>query len=340
MEHTIQVQKEDMIFNVLSIGEVKSGETANATITGKEPNQILNLTLPKGETGAIGATGAKGDKGDTPIKGTDYWTTSDKQEIVNSVLTEVDIPTSISDLTNDSGFITNAVNDLVNYYLKSESYNKAEVNTLINNITKATISIVDTLPETGESNVIYFVKTVADEDTSKKNNFYDEYAWISNNWEPIGSTDVDLTGYATESWVNTQIANFLTEAQVNTLITNALTNYSCTETDPTVPSCVKSITQETINNWNSKDILPEIGSYSLLANTSNINGKPNNYVIYAIASSNNTIAKRSAAGTLKANNAVESNDLVTLSQLNAIFTLEGATLNITTTNPSTISEEA
>lgn len=31
------------------------------------------------------------------------------------------IPTATSDLTNDSGFITNAVNDLVNYYTKSES---------------------------------------------------------------------------------------------------------------------------------------------------------------------------------------------------------------------------
>lgn len=30
--------------------------------------------------------GLKGDKGDTPVKGTDYWTAADKQEIVNDVL--------------------------------------------------------------------------------------------------------------------------------------------------------------------------------------------------------------------------------------------------------------
>lgn len=30
--------------------------------------------------------GLKGDKGDTPVKGTDYWTAADKQEIVNSVI--------------------------------------------------------------------------------------------------------------------------------------------------------------------------------------------------------------------------------------------------------------
>lgn len=45
-----------------------------------------------GAPGAQGAQGEKGDKGDpgtpgkTPIRGTDYWTEADKQEIVNNVL--------------------------------------------------------------------------------------------------------------------------------------------------------------------------------------------------------------------------------------------------------------
>lgn len=171
------------------------------------------------------------------------------------------------DIPDVSSFITNSVNDLINYYLKNDTYSKAEVNTLVNNITKVTISIVDTLPTTGESNIIYFVPK-----TGGANDVYDEYVWITNAWEHIGSTSVDLTGYATESWVNTQIANFLTEAQVNALITNALTSYALksevpnkvsqlqndtgfitgyTETDPTVPSYIKSITEEDITNWNN-----------------------------------------------------------------------------------------
>lgn len=40
----------------------------------------------KGDTGATGATGAKGNKGDTPVKGTDYWTAADKEEMVDDVL--------------------------------------------------------------------------------------------------------------------------------------------------------------------------------------------------------------------------------------------------------------
>lgn len=171
------------------------------------------------------------------------------------------------DIPDISSFITNSVNDLINYYLKNDTYSKAEVNTLVNNITKVTISIVDTLPATGDSNVIYFVPK-----TGSTNDVYDEYVWISDAWEHIGSTSADLTGYATESWVNTQIANFLTEAQVNALITNALTSYALksevpnkvsqlqndtgfitgyTETDPTVPSYIKSITEEDITKWNN-----------------------------------------------------------------------------------------
>ena len=61
--------------NTIKIGTVTSGSEAGATITGTAPNQTLNLVLPKG------------DKGDnTPVKGTDYWTSADKQEIVQDVL--------------------------------------------------------------------------------------------------------------------------------------------------------------------------------------------------------------------------------------------------------------
>lgn len=49
----------------------------------------------KGDTGATGATGSQGPKGDTgatgpagktPVKGTDYWTTADRQQMVADVL--------------------------------------------------------------------------------------------------------------------------------------------------------------------------------------------------------------------------------------------------------------
>ena len=71
--------------------------------------QLAGLKGPKGDTGAKGDTGEqgiKGDKGDTgeqgpagengttPVKGTDYWTAADKQEIVNETLNSLPLATT------------------------------------------------------------------------------------------------------------------------------------------------------------------------------------------------------------------------------------------------------
>lgn len=46
--------------NTLTIGTVTTGVNPSATITGESPSQVLNLVLPKGDTGATGATGQDG----------------------------------------------------------------------------------------------------------------------------------------------------------------------------------------------------------------------------------------------------------------------------------------
>lgn len=96
--------------NKLVIGIVEKGEEASASITGDSPNQILNLVLPKGNKGdkgeqgiqgiqgPKGEQGLKGDKGDkgdigepgyTPIKGTDYFTQEEIEEIKSDILADV-----------------------------------------------------------------------------------------------------------------------------------------------------------------------------------------------------------------------------------------------------------
>lgn len=55
--------------NSLSIGTVQGGATADATITGAAPTQTLNLTLPKGDTGAQGIQGIQGKQGEQGIQG-------------------------------------------------------------------------------------------------------------------------------------------------------------------------------------------------------------------------------------------------------------------------------
>ena len=58
---------------------------------------------------------SRGADGHTPVKGTDYWTASDKAEVVAEAAAAVDltpyakkteVPTKTSQLTNDSGFLT------------------------------------------------------------------------------------------------------------------------------------------------------------------------------------------------------------------------------------------
>ena len=49
----------------------------------------------------------------------------------NDLSNKPTIPTKLSDLPNDEGFITNAVNDLINYYKKSETLTTDEITVLI-----------------------------------------------------------------------------------------------------------------------------------------------------------------------------------------------------------------
>ena len=125
----------------------------------------------------------------------------DKVDYTTDIDNTPTIPSSTSQLSNNSGFITNAVNDLVNYYVKSETYTKTEVQNLISAVSSLRIESVATLPTTGESNVIYLVPR----DPGGTNNVKLEYIWIGT-WEEIGSTDVDLTGYATTIYVDTALS--------------------------------------------------------------------------------------------------------------------------------------
>lgn len=72
--------------NTLTIGNVETlpaGQNATATITGEAPNQILNLGLPRGDTGegSIGPQGPEGPQGEQGPQGP-------KGDSINSVRLE------------------------------------------------------------------------------------------------------------------------------------------------------------------------------------------------------------------------------------------------------------
>lgn len=125
-------------------------------------------------------------------------------------------PTKLSDFNNDEGFIDNTVNNLTNYYKKTETYTQAEVDALISAIVTIDIEVVSTLPTTDISTTtIYLVpKTTAGTD-----NVYDEYIntdGTSAGWELIGDTTVDLSNYYTKSEVDALIPDDLADLNDDT----------------------------------------------------------------------------------------------------------------------------
>lgn len=209
---------------------IESGAEVNA-ISGIKVNEVLqpivnkivSITVPTKTSDLTNDSGfidKDVDNLTNYYKKTETYSQSETNTLLDNKADKSSIPTKLSQLDNDTGFVTNAVDNLTNYYLKSETYTKTEVNDLIGQIKTISIQVVDTLPTTGESNIIYLVPK-----EGSKDDVYNEYIWVNNAWELIGSTQIDLTGYATEDWVNTQIANFLTESQIIQLINNSLANY-------------------------------------------------------------------------------------------------------------------
>ena len=172
---------------------VENGETPEGN-----PKYILNFFIPRGQTGPAGAgTGNVLVDAAGLVSGKKYLFVPDSDNSSSGTFTEYVepvIPTKTSDLTNNSGFITKAVNDLTNYYLKSETYTKEEVQSLISAINSVTLQKVESLPEMEESNVIYLVPK-----SGSGNDIYDEYVYIDGKPEPIGSTQVDLSNYVQEA---------------------------------------------------------------------------------------------------------------------------------------------
>lgn len=87
--------------------------------------------------------------------------------------------------------ISSIKQNLANYYTKSETYSKTEVNNLISAIETVSIESVPILPATGRTNVIYLVPTGT-------GNNHEEYIWHNNQWELIGDTSIDLSNYVTK----------------------------------------------------------------------------------------------------------------------------------------------
>lgn len=87
------------------------------------------------------------------------------------------VPTTVSSFTNDANY-------------QNATQVSSAIATAVGQITEFKFEVVQTLPATGDTSTIYLVPI-----TGSAQNTYDEYLYVNNAWEKIGSTDIDLSTY-------------------------------------------------------------------------------------------------------------------------------------------------
>ena len=192
----------------------------------------------------------------------DYSTTTQMTSAINAAiaLAIADYYTKTEIDALIANFITASVNNLANYYLKSETFTKAEVNALIAGISQFRYQSVQTLP-TASADTMGIIYLVPGADPGTQN-VKDEYITISStneqqvttySWEKIGSAEINLDNYYTKSQTDAAItaalASYMTSAQAQTLVVTSIQTalgsyYNKTEIDALIGAITAKIPTE------------------------------------------------------------------------------------------------
>ena len=247
-----------------------------------------------GKDGIDGIDGEKGDKGDQGDKGIGIESITKKSSagLVDTYLivftdgteSSFDVVnganiTKTSQLENDSNFITNIVNNLLNYYTKDEVYTKANIDELLRNIGAGlSVRIVAALPtEEISGTTIYLIKT--------SGNNYNQYMWIDNAWANLGSTTVDLSNYYTKDKVDEILLGYVTKDELASVLIDYVKKSELAKV-------------ATSNDYNDLDNLPEIPDASGIKPYTNVlqdseNTAPTSKALYdAVSGINSEVEKK------------------------------------------------
>lgn len=107
---------------------------------------------------------------------------------------------------------------------------------MIDAITGFSYEVVQTLPASGQNGKIYLVPI--DESGGPSDNIYEEYIWVNNAWEMIGTTEMDLSNYVTFTDLSTELADYTPTSSLATVATSG--SYNDLSNTPTVPSVVQA----------------------------------------------------------------------------------------------------
>lgn len=124
--------------------------------------------------------------------------------------------------------ITNTVNNLVNYYLKTETYSKTEVDTIVAAVKNGRFIVVSELPtEDIDQTAIYLVP----KSEAGTRNIKDEYINLdgtTSGWEKIGDTEIDLSGYVTDDDLIAILEDYVTATSLATTLASYVTSLEMT----------------------------------------------------------------------------------------------------------------
>lgn len=178
---------------VTSVGNANTAKTNLDASVDKANTAKTNLD---GSIDRAKTTKAKLDESSTKGSATD----SELKETDTKANTSI---TTLQDLLSQSATAEQSLKDIIASGNLDKYITEPRLQEALAKIKTLKKEVVDTLPSTGQDDVIYLVKDAK----GKANNAYLEYLWINGAFELIGSTEVDLTGYAKTSYVDNSISN-------------------------------------------------------------------------------------------------------------------------------------
>lgn len=99
-----------------------------------------------------------------------------------------------------------AVNiDLSTYALKTEV--TQEIAEAVSGIQGFEAQVVESLPGTGEKGILYLVAN-----SGSGQNVYDEYLWVNNKFEKLGTREIDLSAYAKKTEIPTKTSQLTNDS--------------------------------------------------------------------------------------------------------------------------------
>lgn len=118
-----------------------------------------------------------------------------------------------------------------------------ELKNLVDLLPQFAIEVVQTLPVSDISTTTIYLVPASD---PEQGNYYEEYIYVNNAWELVGTTAVDLSGYYTSAQVDTLLAAKADSASLATVATSGA--YSDLSGKPTIDTALDTTSTNAVEN--------------------------------------------------------------------------------------------